>query len=121
MENGKRRASLNGLAHVGARPVQIVDVTVPPVASHWYEQSAAQLLGWDVGWGCPMSLLMSFEVWRALLRADCERNGKLQAFFNLGESVLKVLWEGGAKPSLQGIVETESSIVSEVLGHYPQS
>jgi hypothetical protein len=56
-----------------------------------------------------VALLMSFEVWRALLRADCERNGKLHEFFNLGESVLKILWEGGTKPSVQGIVETESS------------
>ena len=45
------------------------------------------------------------EVWKLRLREDCERQDKLLAYSNLGEECLKVLWEAGTEPSVQGVIE----------------
>ena len=45
------------------------------------------------------------EVWKLRLREDCERQDKLLAYSNLGEECLKVLWEAGTEPSVQGVID----------------
>lgn len=47
---------------------------------------------------------LPFEVWKLRLRDDCERQDKLLAYKNLGEDCLKILWETGTEPSVEGIV-----------------
>ena len=47
---------------------------------------------------------LPFEVWRLRLQEDCERQDKLLAYKNLGEDCLKILWEAGTEPSVEGIV-----------------
>ena len=44
---------------------------------------------------------LKFEVWKARLREDCQRDDKLLAFNNLGEDCLRILWESGTEPSRQ--------------------
>ena len=48
---------------------------------------------------------LTFDVWKARLREDCQRKDKLVAFNNLGEECLRVLYESGTEPSVQGIIE----------------
>ncbi len=45
-----------------------------------------------------------FEAWKTRLQEDCAHNDKLLAYTNLGEECLKILWEQGTEPSVQGIV-----------------
>lgn len=47
---------------------------------------------------------LHFEVWKLRLEEDCERQDKLLAYTNLGEECMKVLWEQGTEPSVEGIV-----------------
>ena len=47
---------------------------------------------------------LPFEVWKLRLEEDCERQDKLLAYKNLGEEWMKVLWELGTEPSVEGIV-----------------
>jgi hypothetical protein len=51
-----------------------------------------------------MGAKLSFEIWRSRLRENCEREGKLQNFVNLGDYVLKLLWESGLDPTVHDIV-----------------
>jgi hypothetical protein len=51
------------------------------------------------------TLLVSFEAWKTCLRNDCQQNGKLQEFDIFGESLLRILWEAGTEPSVQGIID----------------
>ena len=48
---------------------------------------------------------LAFEVWKTRLREDCVREDKLQAFENLGDYCLKILWECGLQPLVNAIVE----------------
>jgi len=48
---------------------------------------------------------LTFEVWKARLREDCERHGKLLPFSKLGEDTLRILYECGTEPSLKGIAD----------------
>ena len=48
---------------------------------------------------------LTLEVWKLRLRQDCERQDKLLAYSNLGEECLKILWQAGTEPSVQGIIE----------------
>ena len=48
---------------------------------------------------------LAFDVWKMLLRQDCERQDKVLAYSNLGEECLKILWEAGTEPSVQGVIE----------------
>jgi hypothetical protein len=48
---------------------------------------------------------LSFDAWKLHLKTDCERQDKLWAFSGLGEDCLKVLWELGTEPSVQGIID----------------
>lgn len=48
---------------------------------------------------------LALDVWKIRLREDCERQDKLLAFTNLGEECLKVLWEAGTQPTVQGVID----------------
>jgi len=48
---------------------------------------------------------LGLEVWKLLLREDCERQDKLLAYSNLGEECLTVLWEAGTEPTVQGVID----------------
>ena len=48
---------------------------------------------------------LALEVWKRRLKEDCERQDKLLAYSNLGEECLKVLWEAGTEPTVQGVIE----------------
>jgi len=47
----------------------------------------------------------ALEIWKLRLRQDCERQDKVLAHSNLGEECLKILWEAGTEPSVQGVIE----------------
>jgi hypothetical protein len=48
---------------------------------------------------------LALEVWKLRLKEDCERQDKLLAYKNLGEECLKVLWEAGTEPTVQGVID----------------
>jgi len=48
---------------------------------------------------------LGLEVWKLRLKEDCERQDKLLAYSNLGEECLKVLWEAGTEPTVQGVID----------------
>jgi hypothetical protein len=47
----------------------------------------------------------TFDAWKLQLRKDCELQDKLVAFDALGDYVLRLLWESGVTPSVDGILE----------------
>jgi hypothetical protein len=53
---------------------------------------------------------LSFELWKLRLREDCERKDKLLAYTSFGEECLRILWEQGTTPSVQGIVDGGSGV-----------
>ena len=54
---------------------------------------------------------LNFELWRSVLRADCEKKGKLTAFQAIGDSALRLFWERGTEPSVEGILnDTNKSV-----------
>jgi hypothetical protein len=48
---------------------------------------------------------LQFEDWKRRLREDCEREGKLLAFTNLGDDCLRILWEAGTESTVQGVID----------------
>jgi hypothetical protein len=48
---------------------------------------------------------LTFGEWKDTLRQDCERQDKLLEYSNLGEDCLKILWEAGTQPSVNGIID----------------
>ena len=48
---------------------------------------------------------LSFDVWKLRLREDCERKDKLLAFSGIGDDCLRLLWELGTEPSVQGVID----------------
>jgi len=48
---------------------------------------------------------LGLEIWKIRLREDCERQDKLLAYSNLGDECLKVLWEAGTEPTVQGVID----------------
>ena len=48
---------------------------------------------------------VSFEIWKAHLLDDCERDDKLLAYKTLGEQCLRILWQSGTEPSVKGILD----------------
>jgi hypothetical protein len=48
---------------------------------------------------------VSFEVWKTCLRDDCQLHGKMQEFHHLDDSVLRIIWEAGTEPSVQGLID----------------
>ena len=51
---------------------------------------------------CPK---LPFEEWKRLLRQDCQQQGKLSAFDNLGDYCLNLLWDSDIEPTVQGIID----------------
>lgn len=49
--------------------------------------------------------VLHFEDWKHRLREDCERQDKLLAFTNLGEDCLRILWDAGTEPTVQGVID----------------
>lgn len=52
---------------------------------------------------------LAFELWKLRLQQDCLREDKLLAYNGLGEDCLRLLWEGGVEPSVQGIIFGEKN------------
>jgi hypothetical protein len=44
-----------------------------------------------------------FEVWKTILRNDCDKQGMQLAFDGLGEYVLKLLYDRGIDPTVEAI------------------
>ena len=48
---------------------------------------------------------LSFETWKSRLQQDCQHWDKMLAYNTLGEDCLRLLWETGIEPSVQGIID----------------
>jgi len=46
----------------------------------------------------------TYAVWKELLRIDCVRLDKQEAFNGLGEIFLRILYENGLDPTVEAIV-----------------
>lgn len=55
---------------------------------------------------------ITFEVWKLLLRKDCEMQDKLFAFQALGDSVLEIFWQNGLKPTVEALLDGSSEQIS---------
>jgi hypothetical protein len=53
---------------------------------------------------------MSFEVRKSCLRENCAQHGKLLALDDLGDNVLKMLWERGIEPAVQAVGDHEAKV-----------
>ena len=53
----------------------------------------------------PSTPQVTFEVWKLLLRKDCEMQDKLLAFQALGDSVLEIFWRSGLKPTIEALLD----------------
>jgi hypothetical protein len=47
---------------------------------------------------------LAFEDWKVRLHSDCQLMDKVLGYNNLGEECLKLLWEAGTEPSVEGII-----------------
>jgi hypothetical protein len=47
--------------------------------------------------------VFAFEKWKESLRQDCAVQNKLPAFDNVGEYVLRILYENGLEPTVHAI------------------
>lgn len=54
----------------------------------------------------PQRAIPSFEVWKLLLRNDCERQNMARAFDSMGDYVLKLFWERGLEPTAQALLDS---------------
>lgn len=52
---------------------------------------------------------VAFDTWKLGLRTDCELQDKLLAFEALGDFVLRLLWESGVEPSVEGVMYAKSA------------
>jgi len=55
-------------------------------------------------------LILPFEFWKVCLRKDCQDHHQLREFDSLDESVLRLLWQQGLKPSVQAIVDDGENV-----------
>jgi len=78
-------AEVDGLAQVDATPPSI-----------WHYRCTLTAMATDV---------LTLEVWKDTFRQDCEHNDKVQAFNSMGEECLRVLWNAGTAPSVQGVID----------------
>ena len=53
---------------------------------------------------------MTFELWKALLRDDCEREDKVDAFDALGDSAFRLFWERGVDPTVIDILKDAEGV-----------
>lgn len=51
------------------------------------------------------NIAADFKDWKQQLRHDCEAHGKLSAYKALGEPILRLLWEHGLEPTVQGVIK----------------
>lgn len=56
---------------------------------------------------------LPFDSWKQQLRKDCELRDKLVAFDALGDDVLRLLWETGTEPSVNGIMKNGEGMSSD--------
>jgi len=61
----------------------------------------------------PQKTELPFEVWKALLRQDCELSDNLLAFEALGDSVLQLLWQTGLKPTVRALIDAGAEPTSK--------
>ena len=52
---------------------------------------------------------LTFRLWKAVLRKDCERENKLPAFDAMGDCALRLFYERGVEPTVQGILKDAAS------------
>jgi hypothetical protein len=64
---------------------------------------------------------LAFEAWKALLRNDCVGSERLQASDALGEATLRILYENGTDPTLEGVVPGGLSGKPRRCADYPLS
>lgn len=48
---------------------------------------------------------LTFEDWKVRLESDCQLMDKVLAYNNFSEECLRLLWETGTEPSVQGIID----------------
>jgi hypothetical protein len=48
---------------------------------------------------------LTYETWKFRFRQDCQLQDKMLAYNSFGEDCLKLLWETGTEPSVQGIID----------------
>jgi hypothetical protein len=53
---------------------------------------------------------LSFEDWKQHLRQDCELKQKLTAFNALSENVLRLFWDQGVDPTIEGLVGSTKQV-----------
>lgn len=51
-----------------------------------------------------MSSDLPFETWKRLLQKDCERLDKIAAFNAMGDAALKLFWNDGVEPTVEGLL-----------------
>ena len=51
---------------------------------------------------------MTFTLWKAALREDCEHENKLLAFDAMGDCALSLFYERGVEPTVQSILNDVS-------------
>lgn len=56
---------------------------------------------------------VSFEVWKLQLRKECELQGRLLAFDNMGDYALRLLWENGLDPTIEAIAASIKNPTNE--------
>jgi hypothetical protein len=54
-----------------------------------------------------------FEVWKTILRTDCAKQDKLLAYDGLGDYVLRLLYDTGTEPTVEGVVRDGESLARE--------
>lgn len=98
----------NFLRVVRWRPVP---ETVTLATLRWRTLALSSLLFWAYGCTIPsMANLLKFEAWKSQLRQNCDKEGKLAAFTNLGDFVLLLLFERGVEPTPRAIVEDGNKV-----------
>jgi hypothetical protein len=48
---------------------------------------------------------LTYEAWKLRLQQDCQLQDKMLAYNSFGDDCLKLLWETGTEPSVQGIID----------------
>ena len=67
------------------------------------------------------ALHMTFTLWKAAFREDCQHEHKLQAFDAMGDSAMMLFYERGVEPTVQGILNDASPGGSETLTTKPNA
>ena len=65
--------------------------------------------------------LMTFSIWKAAFREDCQREHKLQAFDAMGDSAMMLFYERGVEPTVQGFLDDAVLGAPETLTTNPNA